>query len=655
MPAQSRYSYHEPHGNPCELCGLTRARHRVRHAPGCKCGAAHKGSRSPSDAARNRTRTRAARRFVVGLDGEGAGRRPHKYTLLAWSDQSGEASAWLEDTDGLDTARCLEFLLTIPAAARVFGYYLGYDWTMILADLPDADIYRLFRPGLRRRPRDEGGGFSPVLWRGYALHYLSGMVRVSRRGRSVTVWDVGRFYQSTFVDAIDGAGLGIDTADIAKMKAKRSGFRKRDAPTVRAYCLTECRALAALVAQLNEAHESAGIPLKSWYGPGSSASVLLDQMGIRDKRGETPPELAEAARRAFFGGRFEHRAIGTFPGPIFGADIVSAYPAECLRLPCLEHAVWEWSDDESDILGAEQACVRWELAGSRSRRVWGPLPCRMRDGAIVYPRSGAFGWCWRDEWLVARRWKQLRTHGAWILRRACKCQPFARIQEVFEERLRVGKATAVGGALKRAYNSGYGKLAQRSEGAPFHCQVWAGMITSGTRAKLADIAWRYDVDLLAVATDGAYLRTRPSVREGPNLGEWEVEEYDSITLIRPGIYWTEKDVRSRGIPRKSVSAERGTILTALESGASGCELPPVTQFGAARAGVYRTPSGLKRSPRYGQWYERPVNISFAAGPKRQPDWTLFDLPGVESFPYRGADGAEALALKIAELLGEPML
>lgn len=69
-------------------------------------------------------------------------------------------------------------------------------------------------------------------------------------------------------------------------------------------------------------------------------------------------------------------------------------------------------------------------------------------------------------------------------------------------------------------------------------------------------------------------------------------------------------------------------------GEENIELPPIQQFGGAVACVYVTRDGhYRRAARYGEWWERPVNISLEPGPKRGPDFALWELPGVESVPY----------------------
>jgi hypothetical protein len=614
----------------------------------------------PSDIKRKRER------YIVGLDGEGQGRDPHRYTLLAYSDISGQHSAHVHDARGLSTRRCLEFLISLPRDARAFGYYLGYDWTMILRDLPDKSLYLLHRPELRARPDDEGGGFSPVVWEDFRLHKLGTMMRVSRAGRHTTIWDVGRFYQCSFVKACKDAGIGLDIiAHIEAMKAARSDFENHDIDSVREYCLAECRLLAELVAELNRAHVEAGIPLRAWHGPGSSATVALNQMGIaekrgrwcktgqRAKRGEIPAEMRMPVSSAFFGGRFENRCMGHVAGPIYGADIISAYVRELVELPCLEHARWRYTTEESDIESAEQACVRFEIRESSgdARRVWGPLPIRLPNGCIVFPRHGASGWCWLREYRAARAWSGVRFEAAWILERNCDCIPFEQFGVMFETRQRVGRKSAVGGALKRAYNSGYGKLAQKAGKPKFRSQIWAGMITSGCRAKLAELLGRYDDIILSCATDGIYSTAPLELDVGEGLGQWEISQYDDIVLVRPGIYWCDEDVRSRGLPRSHLAPRLDAVMRAFEVGASEVRLPTYTQFGGAQACVYRTPGGrIKRGPRYGEWYERPARISLDPRPKRRPDWGLWELPGVESRPYDArSPSPEALALLREEI------
>lgn len=578
---------------------------------------------------------RRTRRRWIGVDGEGVGRDPHRYVLMASSD--GDV---IERRTGLHTAECLDFLLSHGTRdARIAGYYLSYDWTMILRDLPDLALYTLLRPELRARPKEEGGGFERVSWGPYKLHYLAGAVWISRGSRKVTVWDLGKYYQGPFVEALKDWDLAPDVrAHIAEMKNQRADFEWKDRKRVREYCLAECVALAELAECLEQAHIDAGIKPRAWHGPGSTASALLGREGIEDKLGPPlHPEVRLAAAIAYYGGRAEISCNGPILRPVHEYDITSAYPRHARDLPCLQHGRWGKTRVERVASSAAIAIVCGEI--DRAKADWGPLPIRLKNGTIVYPRGGASGcWYWA-EWQQARRFDgRLKFDHAYVYFTDCDCKPFAFLQQVYDRRAEVGKKTGEGRILKLGMNSVYGKLAQRVGPAQYGSSVWAGMITSSTRAQLLSLMLEHKRldSVVMLATDGLYSTEPIAVDPTPRLGAWErVDHPEGMTLVRPGIYWTSDGVlRARGIGRANLGAAKQALAEGLASGADRVFLPPRTAFGGARLTVYRTPSGLCRSVRYGQWYNIPTRVSLGPGPKRTADWTPPLLAGVSSAPYK---------------------
>ena len=156
-----------------------------------------------------RTKTRR----WIGVDGEGVGRDPHRYVLLACSEGD-----YIESRTGLSTVDCLEFLLDLSTRdARVCGYYLSYDWTMILKDLDNSALFTLFRPELRAR----GNSFERVKFKKrYELHWLAGAmwIRDTKTKRKLTVWDLGKYYQGPFVNALQDWKIRVDVQkEIAAM------------------------------------------------------------------------------------------------------------------------------------------------------------------------------------------------------------------------------------------------------------------------------------------------------------------------------------------------------------------------------------------------------------------------------------------------------
>lgn len=579
---------------------------------------------------------RTDRRWI-GIDGEGVGRSPHRYVMLCASDARGNHEL-IEDARGIGTARALNFLLSYATRdVRIAGYYLSYDWTMILRDLPNSAIYRLYRPELRALPKGEGGGFSPVRWRDYRLHWLAGMMRIGKGSRSVTIWDIGKYYQAPFVKACESWEVmnPEELEHVREMKTRRATFTDNDRDEVKRYCAQECAALARLAGALEQAHEDAGLRPKGWYGPGSTASVVLGRERIDERKGVIPPEVEHAATCAFFGGRFEQSALGRFN--VAGWDIVSAYPYAAYNLPCLEHGHWKRVKREQDLAHARHAVVRWRITDV-GKVAWGPLPVRLPKGRIVYPRSGASGWAWLDEYRAAREhWKGVEWGGdAWILETSCQCRPFEMLLSLFRERVRGGLGRKM--VLKYVLNSVYGKLAQMvGGGGRFASRVWAGMITSFIRAMLLRAIASHDNwnDVIAVATDGIYTRADWTPPESPlpldRLGSWEASERKDITFVRPGIYVADDAsvVRARGVGRAALSGR-----TEIDLSGEYADLGHRAVFGGARQGVYRVSSGaVKRAPSYGTWRDVPIRVGLTPRPKRAEDWSLVRLPGVESLPY----------------------
>lgn len=634
---------------------------------------------------------RSKGRRWIGVDGEGVGRKPHRYVLLACSDGD-----YVETRKGLSTVDCLEYLLDLGSRdARVCGYFLGYDWTMLLADLDNPALHLLFRPELRTRGL---GGFERVKYKRYELHWLAGAMWIrdapdSKRTRKVTIWDLGKYFQGPFCKYEDGKltgalpswGIRPDVqAQIAKMKQRRSVFTYRDIRQIRKYCLQECDALAELAGAIEQAHTDADLKPRGWFGPGSTASVLLNRYNIREQRGHTLPIMLEPVACAFFGGRAEISTTGYVKGPIYSYDISSAYPYHASQLPCLMHGRWERVTKERAITGkgVVHALVSGEIHGG-GKEAWGPLPVRLEKGHIVFPRSGASGWWWRDEWLAARAgWKGLKFREAYVLRRECDCKPFSFIPDLFAHRLKIGKETGAGKIIKLGLNSVYGKLAQTVGSAQFASRIWSGMITSGTRAQVLRLMTQHKRldSVLMIATDGLFSTEAHDVGE-IMLGGWERAIHDSMTLVRPGIYWLggaqilpfpkpveagvllakEKSgrtlmvykpelasarmqaaaggaggskIRARGLGRDNLQLAKVPLATALHFNADRVLLAPRTMFGSAKQCVYgQTLDALKRRSDYGTWYEQPTHVSLSPGPKRTDDWEPPTLCDVESQPY----------------------
>lgn len=257
----------------------------------------------------------------IGIDGEGYtdARGRHRYTFVAACSSTGPVDE-LYAPKGVRAEEVFEWLLGLPKALLV-GFFLGYDRTMWMRTLPNEVIYGLLHPEPSADGRYAGrmgrNGPRPLYWEGYALNLISG--RFSVRGIDLsngklttrTVWDLSKFYQCAFVKALRLWKVGDEKtiAAIERMKKKRGDFAVIG-PRERSYCRSECMLLAQLAEKLIAAHDDVGLRLSSFFGPGSTASVMLGMMGAEKQRAKVPKRMAVAVDSAFFGGRFEHSRVG---------------------------------------------------------------------------------------------------------------------------------------------------------------------------------------------------------------------------------------------------------------------------------------------------------------------------------------------------------
>jgi len=711
---------HHPDGDPCSRCALPAARHRIRrgrpdtrtarkrkdtrrrptHEPDarlCSCGvraelhrpraAARSGPRPPAGP---RTSGRHGPRPIIGIDGEGVGRKPHRYIYLAACDATGQRVFDVRAKKGerLTTRQCFDLILSLPADALIVGFaFAGYDATKILTDIPDSDLYALMHPDLRR---NESGRPVPIQWRGYRVNFQNRTLTVARGKHRRSVHDVFKFYQCSFVKALEDwkVATADELARMRKMKADRSTFREKQRAAIESYCRDECSRLAQLVRKLLDAHEEAGIKLQRYDGPGSSATVLLKRMGVLDHLAPVPPEMDRAVKCGFFGGRFEHARVGAVHGRIWEYDLASAYPYAATALPCLAHGDWRLVEKPSARVldRATLALVKWSGGAPRSsRQPWGALPVRTEDGCIIFPLGGVGGWVWLREFRSALAFGDYKADAAWVFS-GCDCDlPFAQLADVYRERVKLGK-DGPGKVLKLASNSVPGKTMQSVGKAPFRSLVWGGLITSDTRAELLD-ATALDPDaVVAHATDGIKSTRRlklraprdtgtaglvgPDGKPAPLLGEWEEKTPEKsgtehgIFLVRPGIYFPlgdkrPKDLRARGIAKSALLDALARIVRAQEAGKRSVVIRGMQRFIGAKSALHLHKDGsVARSEGFGEWLPHSVDLTFNPHPKRVRavngrllTWAFLDF---ESEPYETVKTSpDAAALgRLDEINGE---
>lgn len=473
-----------------------------------------------------------------------------KYLMI----RAGAESLYLGG-DPLPLEDILQFILDLPPEPIYFWFGGNYDATMILRDLPKNRIENLLTmPGF-------------TFWRRFGIewhpkHFLSvclvGNDQKIVKGSVRTINEVYGFFQSSFITALRGFEIGTkEQLDrLAVNKAARSDFIVIT-QEIDEYNALECELGALLMERLRKLCFDARIFPNSWRGAGAIATALHRQYAT-PKRAlcAIPDEVDALAKEAYYGGRFEISVHGTIDRPVFEYDIRSAYPAAMSALPCLIHGRWH-SLQRAPRRTSDPYLARVRFANPLSP--WCRLPVRTEDGYLMFPtKGGGVYWSWELEKFIGK----LDWIEGWRYESRCSCRPFAWVKSLYDYRKTLSKMQ--GYPIKLGINALYGKLAQRNpvEG-PWTNYVWAGMITSITRARLLEAINGHEDDIIMCATDGIYsLRRLPNLRVSSELGDWEFSEYhDGLFIAQPGVYWSpdERKVKTRGISQREFEKARASL------------------------------------------------------------------------------------------------
>lgn len=503
---------------------------------------------------------------IIAIDGEGISdnaQTAQRYTLLAASDGS------CIESDNCRSERVFDYLLSLPKRSLLVGYSIGYDINMWLCELPIGNLTELWEEG-----RTE--------WQGYWLVWQPGkMFSVGReRGihpyihngvkkkritykEHVTIWDVFGFFQASFVKALDEWGIGTpeERERITRMKGNRSVFTEAEKLEIKNYCFDECRLLADMVGKLIAYAGKLGLKLTRYDGAGAVAAAIMRKHKVADYIAVPPEPVHKAALHAYFGGRFENSIIGHV-AKAYSYDIRSAYPTIIQGLPCLAHGTWSPSV-EVHRLGVYR--VEWQCEDLIP--VWGPFPYRTATNAIVYPMSGE-GWYWGDEIAAAQQLfpGRIKVQEGWKFTPKCTHRPFSFVPNYYKLRAELKELGDFGQIiLKLGLNSLYGKTAQSiggailgydKEGKVIHDRpryqsfVWAGMITSGTRAMILEAIRISNGHVISIATDGIISTVPIPLECGSELGQWEEKIIDDLIIVQNGVYkyscHGDEHIRARG-------------------------------------------------------------------------------------------------------------
>jgi len=553
-------------------------------------------SQNPRGRDRHRSR-HSTTKPVIFVDGEGAnigaplewrGKRyqVQNYALLTAVFSTGEYRKIMGSygTSRLKTRECLQFLLDLPKTHLVVGYGIDYDVQQMLYDVPARYMRQLHKRGF-------------VRWQEFILSYKphksfsvsvippkgKTISRKSRSRKSVMWWDMAGFFQKRFDKAVEMWEV-TDPADIEfleTMKLKRSTFAGIDQEQLE-YNKLEGVNGVRIFEKVRAEWTKLQLPVRRFDGAGAVASAMFTKNGVESYLTQRNPIPADIMLRAYIGGRFDFSRQG-FIGDATEFDINSAYPNIARNLPCLTCSEWQYT---REFVSSPNSLwhVRWDLENPR----WAPFPFRDRNGRIRYYSSGE-GWYYGAE--VERAlglYPNIKILGGYYLLQSCNHRPFAWIEDYYEERQRLKAEHDFGEqVLKLGMNAAYGKLAQSKGHVPkFQCLVWAGMITSGTRAMILEAISHDPASVSVTATDAVISSAKLPLHIDPlQLGAWEAKPLSDVLVIGNGLYCDADGHKngSRGFDKSKLDWDRLRVAYRESHRPFDFDVPATTFFGYVAA------------------------------------------------------------------------
>jgi hypothetical protein len=272
------------------------------------------------------------------------------------------------------------------------------------------------------------------------------------------------------------------------------------------------------------------------------------------------------------------------------------------------------------------------------------LPIRSPQGGLSWPREGN-GIYWSPEIRSAERLgATIERHAGWLYERCCDCRPLAWVEEGYRQRQKLGGKR--GKILKLGLNALYGKQVQRVGVGTYQNIVYGGLITAGTRARInnAIAAWepRDRKRVLMIATDGIFTQgKRLPVNVGDGLGQWELRRHPHLFIVQPGLYWGDRQVKSRGMSHKLFAPYTMEFEEVFARWAESCgrTAPPKVAVTARLFIGLRLAAARGKPETAGEWKDVTRKICF--------DWS--NKRGVMHFT------ASRLGVRLDALPGSPSL
>jgi len=344
----------------------------------------------------------------------------------------------------------------------------------------------------------------------------------------------------------------------------------------------------------------------------NSCGALLGELYCR----RPPPEVIEAAYNSYHGGWIEMFKLGSFDGA-FDYDISAAYPTEASRLVDLSGT---WVQSQHWVQAAEYGFCYARIRVDMSL-LFSPIMFRRRSElrgntpyrTVLNPVGVWEGWITKDEieFLLTNDLGEVEiADGWWYIPASCHSFPFRGMLDMLGRLKQEGKAKGdlVASTLwKLTAASLQGKFMQSNlvwskwKTGPAFNPVYASVITSRVRLKVAELAFQGPEEMLGVVMDGLLSLKKLKVPRN-----WRLEYEGKCVIANHGDYWMEGRQTKRNL-LEDLSKDKLSNIYPLR-GERYCSLAEAIRVDGFEAACREIPEAKQKVSRVGKrfWKELPV-------------------------------------------------
>lgn len=442
----------------------------------------------------------------------------------------GVLASSIEAIEPHSVSDCLQFLCTHDSENTIgFFFNIEFDVTGIIK----FDKYL-------QRTMAEPENYGRAKYGDYQIHYIPRkMLRVTKGKHSWRFYDIAQFFGGSLES---NAMRYLGHAPIAMKKKRENLFGCVSLPEIKRYCMEDSHLTERLARLLVQTSREWGIKTNKYMSTASVTETAMlktcDIPRIKDMKSRAHA----LGYRAYRGGWFDSYQRGYFE-KAWSYDIVSAFPAIMHDLPDVRDGQWDTDLDASCSLGMV-ACT---ITGNRDISI---LPLAVQPfGTNIYP-------IFDDPTTIVMtltEYKKLKSIYDMEVLEAYSFKekenprrPFRKyIEDCFKRKAAYDENDFRRSFAKTLMNSGYGKFAQLSKGAPpikaknLTNFIYAAEITAGTRMQILDAIISNDAasSVIQILSDNIVCSKPLRVKMDKSLGAWDLKFGDCPFLsVMSGIY-----------------------------------------------------------------------------------------------------------------------